>query len=269
MIITLAKADFRTNNIGQLSSFSILTNLGNGCTYTGAISIASNERYTGLITVSSQYNIKNVVVTMGGEEIHVATIDGNRISLDIPAVTGIVMISVETAVDGPAGVVLFNTVKGAPKGGSYGAGGVSFIEPGLIPAGTWVDYIDLVAMEKNAVPTSSITIDGLKVYTTTTQSPVKATEFATFENYASIASDKAETAGMQIFRIPVGRKFDTDVFFGFTAITTNTTNAPTFGYNAGATPLGAGACYMGTAIVDGNSYALNQKNYSLPMVIYG
>ena len=124
-------------------------------------------------------------------------------------------------------------------------------------------------MEKNVVPASSVTIDGLKVYTTTTQSPVRATEFATFENYASIASDKAETAGIQIFRIPIGRKFDTDIFFGFTAITTNTSSAPTFGYNVGATSLGAGACYMGTAIVNGNSYALSQKNYSLPMVIYG
>ena len=269
MIITLARADFSANNIGQLSSFSILTNLGTGCTYNGAISVENNSRYTGSIVVESQYEIQEVVVTMGGEIINAATINQNTIGLDIPSVTGIVVITVVTKAFGPAGVVLFNSVKGTPSGGSYGAGGVSFIEPTLIPAGTWVDYIDLIAMANGKAPTASVTIDGLEVYTATAASPAKVSKLKAFENYPSITSDKVETLGMQVFRIPVGRKFDTDIYLGFTAITANTSSAPTFGYNSGATPFGDGKCYMGKALADGSSYALSQTNYSLPVVIYG
>lgn len=99
MIITLVKADFSANNIGTLSSFNILTNLGNGCTYNGPLYVTKNGSLNTSITVSSAYtfDISQCTITMAGVNVTNAfTVNENTISINISNVTGHVLITVPT-----------------------------------------------------------------------------------------------------------------------------------------------------------------------------
>ena len=98
MIITLVKADFSANNIGTLSSFNILTNLGSGCTYNGPLYVAKNAALNTSIIVSDAYNfdISKCTITMGGVNVNAFTVNGNTINININSVTGHLVINVPT-----------------------------------------------------------------------------------------------------------------------------------------------------------------------------
>lgn len=93
MIITLVKADFSANNIGTLDSFAVLTNIIGG-TYNGPTSIAKNEAFVATITLHDNFQLSNsVTVTMGGNLINAVSINDSVITIEIPAVTGVVVIN--------------------------------------------------------------------------------------------------------------------------------------------------------------------------------
>lgn len=98
MIITLVKADFSANNIGTLSSFNILTNLGSGCTYNGPLYVAKNTALNTNIVVSDAYtfDISKCTITMGSTNINAFSVSGNVISINIANVTGHLVINVPT-----------------------------------------------------------------------------------------------------------------------------------------------------------------------------
>ena len=94
MIITLVKADFRANNIGTLSSFSVLTNILGGAVYTGPAAVKRGESLSASITIADGSELLQMNVMMGGSIFTDYTIDNNTITLNIPAVTGVVVINV-------------------------------------------------------------------------------------------------------------------------------------------------------------------------------
>ena len=94
MIITLVKADFSANNIGQLSSFSVLTNILGGAIYTGPSSVKRGEGLNATITFADGSELLQMNVMMGGSIFTDYTIENNTINLNIPEVTGIVVINI-------------------------------------------------------------------------------------------------------------------------------------------------------------------------------
>ena len=99
MIITLKNADFSANNIGTLSSFNVLYNLGTGAIKTaGATNVEKNGRLDATITITEGYELDgSVVVTMGGvTQNEVVSISGNVITIAIPSVVGNVIIKAPT-----------------------------------------------------------------------------------------------------------------------------------------------------------------------------
>lgn len=96
MIITLVKADFSANNIGTLDSFAVLTNILNA-TYSGPTSVAKGEAFTATITAHDGYSITKFTISMGGTVLTDAyTISGNVATINIPEVTGIIVINMAT-----------------------------------------------------------------------------------------------------------------------------------------------------------------------------
>ena len=97
MIITLAKANFSTNNIGTLNHFAVLTNLGAGLVYDGPSMSEKNSALVATIT-AQQGNIivaDEVVITIGGVAVtNGVTITNSKIEINIPSVTGAIFISV-------------------------------------------------------------------------------------------------------------------------------------------------------------------------------
>lgn len=98
MIITLKGANFALSNIGTLSSWRISRSLGAGATYDGVYSVDKGASFTATVSVAEGYEIVSdgVTVTMGGQLISAATINGNLITIYIAAVTGNVTIRVPT-----------------------------------------------------------------------------------------------------------------------------------------------------------------------------
>lgn len=96
MIITLVKADFSKNNIGVLNAFSVVTSLGNGCTYLGPRNVANGGPLSASVVISEKYLFKTVTMTMGGVEINDYTVDGNTITINVASVTGRIVITVAT-----------------------------------------------------------------------------------------------------------------------------------------------------------------------------
>ena len=98
MIITLVKADFSANNIGTLSSFNVLTNLGKGCVYNGPTSVERNGSLSATITISDAYVLNGeVLVQMGSTVLSSGvTINGNIITLTISNIDGNISITVPT-----------------------------------------------------------------------------------------------------------------------------------------------------------------------------
>lgn len=96
MIITLVKANFSANNIGTLDSFAVLTNILNA-TYDGPTSVAKGEAFAATITAHDGYSITNFTISMGGVVLDDAyTISGSVATINIPEVTGMIVINMAT-----------------------------------------------------------------------------------------------------------------------------------------------------------------------------
>ena len=98
MIITLKGADFSASNIGTLSSWRITRSLGAGATYEGVTSVDKDASFSATVTIAEGYELgtAGVTVTMGGNAISAATVNGNVITISISSVTGNVVIKVPT-----------------------------------------------------------------------------------------------------------------------------------------------------------------------------
>ena len=75
-------------------TYSITNNLSNCTTNNSSTVINKNGSYNATISANSGYEIKSIVVTMGGTNVTSTVVNGNKIS--IPSVTGIVVITVTT-----------------------------------------------------------------------------------------------------------------------------------------------------------------------------
>ena len=75
-------------------TYSITNNLSNCTTNNTSNVINKNESYNATISANSGYEIKSIVVTMGGTNVSSTVVTGNKIN--IPSVTGIVVITVTT-----------------------------------------------------------------------------------------------------------------------------------------------------------------------------
>lgn len=75
-------------------TYSITNNLSNCTTNNASTVINKNESYNATISANSGYEIKSIVVTMGGTNVSSTVVTGNKIN--IPSVTGIVVITVTT-----------------------------------------------------------------------------------------------------------------------------------------------------------------------------
>ena len=98
MIITLKGADFSASNIGTLSSWRITRSLGTGATYEGPTSVDKGAAFSATVAIAEGYELGSagVTVTMGGNVISAATVDGNVITITIAEVTGNIVIKVPT-----------------------------------------------------------------------------------------------------------------------------------------------------------------------------
>lgn len=99
MIITLKGANFSENNIGTLTTVSVLFSLGAGATTSSPIIAERNKSYTATITLQDNYEVGStgVTVTMGGTAVSGAvTINGKTITVTIANVTGAINITVPT-----------------------------------------------------------------------------------------------------------------------------------------------------------------------------
>jgi hypothetical protein len=99
MIITLKGANFSTNNIGTLSTWTISRVLGNGATYSGVSYVDKGAALNATVTISDDYEIgaAGVSVTMGGNAVTSGiTVSGNTVTIAIASVTGNVLIKVPT-----------------------------------------------------------------------------------------------------------------------------------------------------------------------------
>lgn len=100
MIITLKGADFSSNNIGTLSTWTIFTTLGTGATYSGVRTVDKNAVFTATVTIAEGYEIgtAGITVVMGSTNITSTSVtsSGNVYTITIGSVTGNVTISVHT-----------------------------------------------------------------------------------------------------------------------------------------------------------------------------
>lgn len=100
MIITLKGADFSASNIGNLYRWGIYYSIGPGVTHSGVTSVLKGEAFNVAIVITEGYELTEAgaSVTMNGELLSDAiTIADNNIAIDIPAVTGPVVINIPTA----------------------------------------------------------------------------------------------------------------------------------------------------------------------------
>ena len=100
MIFTLIGADFSKSNIGTISSWMILRELGAGATYTGPSFVEKNSSFTATVTLAEKYEISSIgiIVTMNGITLDEScySINDNIITFNIPEVTGSIVIKVPT-----------------------------------------------------------------------------------------------------------------------------------------------------------------------------
>lgn len=98
MIIVLKNADFSQSNIGTLSSWRISHSLGAGATYDGQTSVDKGAAFSATVTLAEGYEVDaaGITVTMGGNIISVATVNGNVVTIYIASVIGNVVIKVPT-----------------------------------------------------------------------------------------------------------------------------------------------------------------------------
>lgn len=100
MIITLKGADFSSNNIGTLSTWTIFTTLGTGATYSGVRTVDKDGSLTATVTIAEGYELSSagLTVMMGSTNVtsSVVTSSGNVYTISISSVTANVTISVPT-----------------------------------------------------------------------------------------------------------------------------------------------------------------------------
>lgn len=100
MIIVLKGADFSASNIGTLSSWRITRSLGAGATYIGPTSVDKGAELRAIISIAEGYefNTAGIIITMGGVVLGGDNYDigSNGITIEIPSVTGNVVIKVPT-----------------------------------------------------------------------------------------------------------------------------------------------------------------------------
>lgn len=126
MYIILSKADFSSNNIGTLDSWTINYNRPSGITWTGiSNSVNKNAPLSCSATLdTTNYEIVSMTITMGGATIGsvdsngtisgVISLSGDIYTIAIPSVTGNVNISITTK---------NLTTGGTDSGGGSGSGG--------------------------------------------------------------------------------------------------------------------------------------------------
>lgn len=134
MIITIKGADFSTKNIGTLSTWTILTNLGSGATYSGNRLVDKDGSLSATIVIADGYELGSagVSVMMGSTNVtsSAATVRGNTITISIATVTGNVTIKVPT----------LNTDTGEEDGGDEE---------------TWTEILSTDGFTWQATPTST------------------------------------------------------------------------------------------------------------------
>ena len=89
MIITLKGADFSASNIGTLSTWRITRSLGTGATYDGPVSVDKGAAFNATVTIAEGYELgtAGVTVTMGGNVVSVATVNGNTIIITFTSIS--------------------------------------------------------------------------------------------------------------------------------------------------------------------------------------
>lgn len=285
MIITLKGADFSSNNIGTLTSWLVTYNLkGVTGSSTNMNTVERGSAFQASFnleeSVIGEYNENNeITITMGGVALNVEDIvtyypsvgTYEAITVNIPEVTGNIVITVKFyASDEPVstGEVLINEFEGKTmKGGSYGSGGIMYGVQTNIPAGTYISHIDIPACSGASYsnPTSSITLDEIKIYRIDTSGLI-AEELANETNITSFASDTTETAGTQIYRVDIQKTVSSTSHIGIMVNPSDTYTAPTIPYVSGTSSLGK--CYMGSVKSVGNTITFNNSSYYPAFVIY-
>lgn len=99
MIITLIRADFSANNIGMIDSWMINRALGTGAMYEGPNTVEKGEPLSAIVRLSNGYYLleDEAMITMGGADAGaVFTIDGSIVTINIPRVTGNIIIYMPT-----------------------------------------------------------------------------------------------------------------------------------------------------------------------------
>jgi hypothetical protein len=99
MIITLKGANFNNINIGNIYRWNVQYLIGKGATYFGETSVQKDGAFSAIVSITEGYSISDggVSVTMNGLLLNnVTTIVSNQIAIEIPVVTGPVVITVLT-----------------------------------------------------------------------------------------------------------------------------------------------------------------------------
>jgi hypothetical protein len=111
MIITLAKADFSKNNIGVLNSFVVLTDLAAGLVYNGVTAPEKNQPFSANIAINPGYALDEIVVSMGGVILEDACmITSNGVLIEIPSVTGMIVITASSYSTTEPAIITYNYV---------------------------------------------------------------------------------------------------------------------------------------------------------------
>lgn len=99
MIITLKNADFSQSNVGNLAHWNISYNVGKGVTHSGSTAVKKDSPFSVIITIMEGYELDTagVSVTMNNTLLtNAVTISTNSIAIDIPQVTGHIVIDIPT-----------------------------------------------------------------------------------------------------------------------------------------------------------------------------
>ena len=111
MIITLAKADFSKNNIGVLNSFVVLTDLAAGLVYNGVTAPEKNQPFSASVAINPGYALDEIVVSMGGVILEDACmITSNGVLIEIPSVTGMIVITASSYSTTEPATITYNYV---------------------------------------------------------------------------------------------------------------------------------------------------------------
>lgn len=111
MIITLAKADFSKNNIGVLNSFVVLTDLAAGLVYNGVTAPEKNQPFSASVAINPGYALDEIIVSMGGVILEdVCMITSNGVLIEIPSVTGMIVITASSYSTTEPATITYNYV---------------------------------------------------------------------------------------------------------------------------------------------------------------